>query len=81
MKHAPVSCHAYEYLAIRAVLEAIGITIEVRNGGESGDTSIVIHGVPDQYMDKVMQAVRTLIGNPAVRPLTERVTVTYPERT
>jgi phage-related baseplate assembly protein len=81
LKHAPVSHYAYEYHAIHAVLQAIGITIEVRNGDEPGDTSIIIHGVPDQYRDKVMQTVRTVIGNPAVRPLTERVTVSYPERT
>jgi phage-related baseplate assembly protein len=80
LEHAPVSHYTYEYHAVHAVLKALGITIDIRNGDIPGDIVIEIAGVQSQFAKKVVQEVQKMVDDPAIRPLTERVLVTLSKK-
>jgi phage-related baseplate assembly protein len=65
----------YEYAAGQAILRALGITIDVSTR-EPGEVIINICNVPTLSRE-LMDRVEMEVNNPAIRPLTDMVTITY----
>jgi hypothetical protein len=62
---------AYEYTALKAILNELGITVDVYVGDKPGDVIIDIHGAPIEIKDKITKR----INDPSIKPLWDIVIV------
>lgn len=63
----------YQYVTERAILEAMGIRVEV-SAGEPGNVIIDVYGVPAEVS---REAIINRVDNNQVRPLTDRVVFNF----
>lgn len=64
---------AYEYHATKAIMQALGITIEL-DSPEPGDVAVVVN-VPAAYVERVLEALEERLNDMNVRPWTDHVMI------